>query len=209
MFTITSWSITTSGNSAGSWYQERPFNSECFHLGYRWHQEFIKTLALVVQLLGTRGIRVHALRGGGGREGHILYLFQLLDKLAIILVPTHLQGARNVTADALSWLDSPSPTEWRLPLGTSNSLFSAFRAVLMNMFATAENKVTPIYVSPYADDIAWAVKAISISWDDLGLIYAFHPAPIVPQTLERIRTSWGTTLHRSIHHGHGNHSCYN
>ena len=60
MLTITSWSITTSGNSAGSWYQERPFNSECFHLGYRWHQEFIETLAPVVQLLGTRGIRVHA-----------------------------------------------------------------------------------------------------------------------------------------------------
>ena len=97
---------------------------------------------------------------------------QLLDKFAIILVPIHLQGARNVTADALSQLDSPSPTEWRLPLGTSNSLFSAFRAALMNMFATAESKVTPIYVSPYPDNRAWAVDALSISWDDLGLIYA-------------------------------------
>ena len=57
----------------------------------------------------------------------------------------------------------------------------------MNMFATAENKVTPIYVSSYPDDIAWAVEAISISWDDLGLIYAFPPAPIVPRTLERNR----------------------
>ena len=77
-----------------------------------------------------------------------LELFQLLDKFAIILV--HLQGARsNVTADALSRLDSPSPTEWRLPLGTLNSLFFAFRTPLMDMFATVENKVTPIYVSPY------------------------------------------------------------
>ena len=79
-----------------------------------------------------------------------LELFQLLDKFAIILVHTHLQGARsNVTADALSRLDSPSPTEWRLPLGTLNSLFFAFRTPLMDMFATVENKVTPIYVSPY------------------------------------------------------------
>ena len=118
---------------------------------------------------------------------------QLLDKLAIILVPTHLPGARNVTADALSQLDSPSPTEWRLPLWTSNSLFSAFGAALMNMFATVESKVIPIYVSPYPDNRAWAVDALSISWDDLGLIYAFPPAPIGPQTLERIRTSRGTT----------------
>ena len=29
--------------------------------------------------------------------------------------PTHLRGARNVTADALSRLNSVSPTEWRLP----------------------------------------------------------------------------------------------
>ena len=82
---------------------------------------------------------------------------------------------------------SQSHGGWRLPLGTSNSLFSAFGAALMNMFATAENKVTPIYVSSYPDDIAWAVEAISISWDDLGLIYAFPPAPIVPRTLERNR----------------------
>ena len=53
--------------------------------------------------------------GGGGHSLSLFHktleLFQLLDKLAIILVPTHLQGARNVTADALSLLDSPSPTE--------------------------------------------------------------------------------------------------
>ena len=54
-------------------------------------------------------------------------------------------------------------------------------------FAIAENKVTPIYVSPYPDDLAWAVDALSISWDDLGLNYAFPPAPIVPKSLEWIR----------------------
>ena len=39
---------------------ERPINSECLHLGYQWHQKFTKPLAPVVQLLRTRGIRVHA-----------------------------------------------------------------------------------------------------------------------------------------------------
>ena len=134
LFSIIIASITTSGNSAGSWYQERPFNSE-----WGWG-------------VGDVGVGC----GGGWGDTFSISVPQdsrivsTADKLAIIFVPAHLQGARNVTADALSRLDSPSPTEWRLPLGTSNSLFSAFGAALMNMFATAENKVTPIYVSPYA-----------------------------------------------------------
>ena len=40
-----------------------------------------------------------------------LRLFHLLDQIGILLIPTHLPGARNVTADALSRLNSPSPTE--------------------------------------------------------------------------------------------------
>ena len=46
---------------------------------------------------------------------------------------------------------------------------------LIDMFATAENKVTPIFVSPYPDDRAWAVDALSLSWDDLGLNLRLSP----------------------------------
>ena len=53
-----------------------------------------------------------------------LELFHLLDQFGILLIPTHLPGARNVTADALSRLNSPSPTEWRLPQETWLNLFS-------------------------------------------------------------------------------------
>ena len=86
---------------------------------------------------------------------------------------------------------SPSPMEWRLPVETLRNLFCAFGTPLVDMFATAENKV---YVSPYPDDRAWAVDALSISWDSLRMIYAFPPAPIVPKTLDRIRSSRGTTV---------------
>ena len=89
----------------------------------------------------------------------ILELFELLDQFVITLIPTHLPGARNVTADALSRLSQPSPTEWSLPTETLNRLFCAFGTPLMDMFATAANKVTPVFVSPYPDDRAW---------DDLG-----------------------------------------
>ena len=112
----------------------------------------------------------------------------------ITLIPTHLPGARNVTADALSRLSQPSPTEWRLPTEALNKLFCTFGTPLIDMFATAENKVTPVFVSPYPDDRAWAVDALSLSWDDLGLVYAFPPAPIVPKTLQKIQKSRGTTV---------------
>ena len=62
------------------------------------------------------------------------------------------------------------------------------------MFATANNKVAPIFVSPYPDETAWAVDALSISWDDLGLVYAFPPAPIVAKTLDKIQKSSGTQV---------------
>ena len=156
------------------------------------------------------------IRKQGGTRSQSLFhktleLFDLLDQCVITLVPTHLPGARNVTADALSQISQPSPTEWRLPTETLNNLFCAFGTPLIDMFATAENRVMPVYVSPYPDDRAWAVDALSLSWDDLGLVYAFPPAPIcsrkavklnhsltpapiVPKTLQRIHKSRGTTV---------------
>ena len=102
--------------------------------------------------------------------------------------------SQDITADALSRLSQPSPTEWRLPTETLNNLFCAFGTPLIDMFATAENKVTPVFVSPYPDDRAWAVDALSLSWDDLGLVYAFPPAPIVPKTLQKIQKSRGNMV---------------
>ena len=139
------------------------------------------------------------IRKQGGTHSQALFhktleLFKILDQFVITLIPTHLPGARNVTADALSRLSQPSPTEWRLQTETLNKLFFAFGTPLIDMFATAENKVTPIFVSPYPDDRAWAVDALSLSWGDLGLVYAFPPAPIVPKTPENTEVPG--------HHGH-------
>ena len=92
-----------------------------------------------------------------------------------------------MTADALSKINSPSPTEWRIPQETLHNLFSALGTPLVDMSATAENKVTPVCVLPYPDDRAWAVDALSISWDGLGLVYAFPQAPIMPKTLHKIK----------------------
>ena len=76
-----------------------------------------------------------------------LELFHLLDQYVILLIPTHLPGARNVTADALSGINSPSPTEWRIPQETLSNLFSVLGTPLVDMFAMAENKVTSLCVT--------------------------------------------------------------
>ena len=69
-----------------------------------------------------------------------------------------------------------------------------FRDLLVDMFATTENKVTPVYVSLYLDDRTWAVDALSISWDGWGLVYDFPSAPIVPKTPQKLKFSQGTTV---------------
>ena len=91
-----------------------------------------------------------------------LELFHLLDQYVILLIPSHLPGARNATADALSRINSPSPTEWRIPQETLSNLFSVLGTTLVDMFTMAENNVTPVFVSPYPDNRVWEVDALSI-----------------------------------------------
>ena len=71
------------------------------------------------------------IRKQGGTHSRLLFnktleIFHLLEKFGIILIPTHLPGACNVTACALSRLNTLSPTEWWLPQETLVRLFSAF-----------------------------------------------------------------------------------
>ena len=63
-------------------------------------------------------------------------LLNLFDLQHINLTQTHFPGSRNVTADALSRMNSPSPTEWRLPQETLNSLFCVLENPLVDMFAS-------------------------------------------------------------------------
>ena len=162
------------------------------HWGHLWQGQ-------VVRVYSDNSTTVSYIRKQGGTRSWQLFLqtvelYQLLDQWHITLIPTHLPGARNVTADALSRLQRPSPTEWRLPQETLLRLFSVLGTPCLDMFATATNKVVDNFVSPYQDETAWAVDALSISWENLGLVYAFPPAPIIPRTLEKIQQSVGTKV---------------
>ena len=77
---------------------------------------------------------------------------------------------------------------------TLNSLFRALENPLVDMFATAANKVVPIFVSHFPHETVWVVDALSISWDNLGLVYMFSPALIVAKALDKIPKSPGTQV---------------
>ena len=175
-----------------NWLELEAIRLALLQWGPQWHNQ-------TVCVYCDKSTVVAYIRKQGGTHSISLFNktlenFRLLDQFGILLIPTHLPGAKNTTADALSRRNSPSQTEWRLPQETLLNLFSVCGNPLMDMFATAENRVTPIYISPYPDDRAWGVDALSISWDGLGLVYVFPPAPIVPKTLQKIKDSQGTTV---------------
>ena len=54
------------------------------------------------------------------------------------------------------------------------------------LFATRFNNKLPQFVSPVPDPQAWAVDALSLSWDDLDP-YAFPPAAILGKVVEKLQ----------------------
>ena len=142
-----------------NWLELEAIRLALLQWGHQWQHQSVRVYC-------DNSTAVAYIRKQGGTRSQSLFyktleLFDLLDQFVITLVPTHLPRARNVRADALSGISQPSPTKWRFPTETLNNQFCAFGTPLIDMFATAENRVTPIFVSPYPDDRAWAVDALS------------------------------------------------
>ena len=55
----------------------------------------------------------------------------------------------------------------------------------MDLFATRFNNKLPQFVLPVPDPQAWAVDALSLSWEDLDP-YAFPPAAILGKVVEKL-----------------------
>ena len=116
------------------------------------------------------------------------------DSLDLEIRPVHLPGVRNVRADALSRRGVVLPGEWSLHPAALQSVFQAWGSPLVDLFATSQNRQTPIYVAPCPDPGAWKVDALSFPWHDLGIVYAFPPAPILPLVLHHIRRARNTSV---------------
>ena len=75
-----------------------------------------------------------------------------------------------------------SPTEWRRGHEVLDKLFAVWSQPTIDLFATKENKVLPIFCSPFPDESAWAVDALSADWDDFSVGLRLPSASHRPQS---------------------------
>ena len=130
-------------------------------------------------------------RQGGTRSPQLCLkvwsLLQWCRRHDIALRATHVAGRDNTLADALS-RGRASQGEWELASRWATWLFKRFHRPNLDLFATAENAKLPTFCSRAFHPRAWAVDALSLSWDGLDA-YAFPPFAIIHRVLLKIRAS--------------------
>ena len=89
-------------------------------------------------------------------------------------------------ADKLSRLGQTIQTEWSLHPEVFQAICFRWHQPQVDLFATRFNNKLPQFVSPVPDTQAWAVDALSLSWEDLDP-YAFPPAAILGKVVEKLQ----------------------
>ena len=89
-----------------NWLELEAIRLALLHWGPQWSNQTVRVYC-------DNSTAVVYIRKQGGTHSQALFhktleLYQLLDQYVITLIPTHLPGARNVTADALSRLSQPA-----------------------------------------------------------------------------------------------------
>ena len=98
----------------------------------------------------------------------------------------HIPGWLNVIADKPSRLGQAIEAEWSLHPEVFQAICNWWHQPEVDLFATRFNNKLPQFVSPVPDPQAWAVDALSLSWEDLDP-YAFPPAAILGKVVEKLQ----------------------
>lgn len=106
-------------------------------------------------------------------------------KRQVSLTARFVPGKLNVLADSLSRKEQIIHTEWTLHMGTLFQIFHFWEVPHIDLFATRWNNRLPVFVSPVHDPLAWAVDAMSLSWEGM-LAYAIPPFPLLLKVLLKI-----------------------
>ena len=140
-----------------------------------------------------RGCFVHHNKEGGTKSFRLtrltIRLLKFCDRKGIRLVPVHLPGSRNIQADALSRVGQTLATEWAINGQLLHPVFSAWGTPVIDLFATFANRKLPVFASPFPDQRAKYVDAMSVPWSGMGMVYAFPPFKMLPAVLNKIRRS--------------------
>ena len=126
---------------------------------------------------------------GGMKSGNLCaLLWRILTwctRNAVTLKARHIPGRLNVIADKLSRLGQTIQTEWSLNPEVFQAICNRWHRHQVDLFATRFNNKLPQFVSPVPDPQAWAVDALSLSWDGLDP-YAFPLAAILGKVMEKL-----------------------
>ena len=104
----------------------------------------------------------------------------------VTLKARHIPGRLNMIADKLSRQGQTIQTEWFLLPEVFQAIRNRWLQPQVDLFATRFNNKLPQFVSPVPDSQAWAVDALSLSWEDLDP-YAFPPVTILGKMVEKLQ----------------------
>ena len=100
----------------------------------------------------------------------------------------HIKGTMNVMADLLSRDLRTVNTEWSLHPQVAQQIWNKWYMPKIDLFATLYNRKQHLYVSPFPDQEAMAIDALSLNWDHLNT-YAFPPTAILKEVTLKLEQS--------------------
>ena len=117
-------------------------------------------------------------------------------KHKVTLVVVHIQGYRNVEADALSRKDLTHASEWSLSKQEFNRVvnWSQLLPPWIDLMATSRNRQTDTFISPYPHEEAAAVDALNVTWNYPGTVWLYPPTAVMTKVINKIRESDSLTM---------------
>jgi hypothetical protein len=130
------------------------------------------------------------LKNQGGTHCYALYqlakdVLILCSQFQIRLVVRHIPGRLSVLADSLSRSLAPVNTEWEFHQAVFQSIVLHWGNPNIDLFATSLNFKVTTFVSPVPDPRAYAVDAMSLSWEGM-FAYAFPSFRFFTPVLHKI-----------------------
>ena len=104
----------------------------------------------------------------------------------VTLRARHIPGQLNMNADKLSRLGQTIQMEWSLHPEVFQAICSQWHQPQVDLFATRFHNKLPQFLSLVPDPQAWAVDALSLSWEEL-YPYAFPPPAILGKVVEKLQ----------------------
>ena len=127
-------------------------------------------------------------RQGGTKYPPLSYSIWVLRNFALEnnmhLKAAHILGSLNIFTDQLS-RERVWPKEWQIHKIVVQTLFQIWGTPLIELFASKENKQTPVFCSLIPHQDALAIDALSISWKGM-FAYVYPQICLIPKVLQHM-----------------------